>query len=230
VRIFHFLLTKQSGSKIKMYSLLTSAVAVLAAVMTWSAAQSPSTYSPQDEANYIALDAMENDLLPNAALVSKIEKTIVQIRKEFPEVSKVRNTGNWYLGRVLITNYSPELKEKIEKSEYGPLKEATVSKVKGNEAELTFSKPYEPNRLSNGLKSLGATAQSIWYESGTVKDLGHIRYNPDKSEYTFREGLDNCGPDCTENRFWTYKVDETSNNITLAGMSATSVPKPRFSN
>lgn len=153
---------------------------------------------------------------------------VAKIRSEDPSVSKIRNGGRWHLGRLLITNFSPELKKKIDSSEFGPLKEAKV--IKGKEAEVTFNKPYHPDRLSERLKKLGAKSEAIWFDNEDVPDLGRIEYDPQTSTYTFKEGIDTCQPDCPKNRWlggWEFKVDEKTGNFTLDSTFATDLPVQR---
>jgi len=176
--------------------------------------------TPLEEAQHIALDATE-DILPNPQLVEKIMAAVAAIRSQQPAVAKVRNDGRWKLGQVDIEKLDQKLSGEISKSEYAPVKETIQGK--DDVTTVVFTKPYNPDLLADELHTkYGVVVRGVWKQGGQP-DFGGITYNKEDNTYTFRQGLDNCGPNCKENHFWVYKID-SNNKSTLDHEYATDIP------
>ncbi|CAG7836114.1 unnamed protein product [Allacma fusca] len=172
---------------------------VLSLTTRYAWGQSP-FIGPFEEAKYIALDATE-DLLPNPNMVVDIAKAIVIIRAQYLLVSKVRNNGDWFLGKLRVYNYSEDVLAKLQQSPYGPVE--SVFDGEDNTTIVTFMQPYNPVLLAERLRAeLEINSEPIWK---TGPDYGEIKYDPEENTFTFRQGLANCGIDCNRNRYWVFK-------------------------
>ncbi|CAG7721475.1 unnamed protein product [Allacma fusca] len=199
--------------------LLTSLL--VAITMATPIPQKSRNISPEDEAVFIALDAT-NALLADPKLVDQIKKDVKLIRSENKDVSKTLNNGRKALGKLEVETDSAAALEKINKSKYGPATSAPSTEPNSTATIISFSKKYNPEVLSRELASIGVSAEPIWLSG---PDYGDIEYDVEEKSYTFREGTENCKPNCTENSFWTFKVE--NGKSVLTGRHATDIPIER---
>jgi len=176
--------------------------------------------TPDQEAEQIYVDAYPEADLPDPLEIGKFAAKIVSIRQNFPRVAKVLNCGRWKLGQVEVSDFNEAVREKINKSPYGPIQ--AIMEREGQNAIIMFSKPYNPKVVSKHFKELGVKSREIWMRNG---DFGHIEYDPEQKTYTFREGYDNCKPNCVDNHFWVFKFD-AEGNPKLDSEYATDIPLP----
>ena len=187
-----------------------------------SGAAVPPNIDPHEEAQIIAVESTDS-LLPDPKLTDKIQADVALIRQQYDSVKNVRNQGRKLLGKVSVSNYTPKVLEKINKSQFGPASLQSADDKDNRATVIEFSKPYNPDVLSSELRKLGVTADPIWRSNGL--DFGDIEYKSETDEYEFRQGLENCKPNCTENHFWVFHI--TNGKAEITGEHATDIPEER---
>ena len=157
--------------------------------------------SVMEEAEHITLDSTST-LLPSDCpeTVEYVARSITEIRSTYPCVSKVRNTGSRLLGAVKVYNYTSDMYCRLDGSKFGPLK--TIIRQDPTTVIAVFAQPYNPTVLAKCLAmECGIRTWPAWLET---PDFGEITYNPKTHAFTFRQGLENCGADCSSNKEWTF--------------------------
>lgn len=140
------------------------------------------------------------------ALIQRVDKDLKAIRKQHPDVAEVHHTNKWQPGKVVINDAKKEDLDKISTTSYGPSEAKAIFQDKI--FLLTFTKPYNPEKISEILKSEFGISKA--HPDGIIGGSSQITLTTEpsgKNTYVFMKGSGDCFAGCINKHFWTFTVD-----------------------
>lgn len=146
-----------------------------------------------------------DQLLPPEDLSRRVDADLKAIRERYKEVPAV-HIGKYVPGQLLISNVDKKTLDAIGASTYGPIEVKPI--FQDIIFSVTFSKPYNPQKLSQILKDefnvSSAEPNSISGGSSNVVLKSDIRSGT--NTYTFKKGWGDCPSGCINRHYWTFTV------------------------
>lgn len=163
------------------------------------------------EAQQIALESSDQ-LLPPEDLTRRVETDLKAIRARYNEVSAVY-TGKYTPGELLISNVDKATLDAIDASIYGPIEVKPI--FQDTIFSVTFSKPYNPQKLSKILKDefdvSSAEPNNIY--GGSSNTVLKADTQSGTNTYTFEKGSGDCPSGCIYRHIWIFTVGSDENVV-----------------